>query len=45
MKGMAETSIGSLPGTIGNSIYSARGVRIREHPIRDKILAERKAMG
>jgi CO/xanthine dehydrogenase Mo-binding subunit len=40
IKGMAETTIGSVPGALANAIYNACGVRIREHPItREKIMA------
>jgi CO/xanthine dehydrogenase Mo-binding subunit len=43
-KGMAETTIGAVPGAISNAIYNACGVRIREHPItREKIMAGLKA--
>ncbi len=43
-KGIAETTIGGVPGAISNAIYNASGVRIREHPItRDKIMAGLKA--
>ena len=31
-KGFSETSIGSVPGAIGNAIYNAIGVRV-SHPI------------
>jgi CO/xanthine dehydrogenase Mo-binding subunit len=45
-KGMAETTIGSVPGAISNAIYNACGVRIREHPVtREKIMAGLKAKG
>jgi carbon-monoxide dehydrogenase large subunit len=39
-KGFSETSIGSVPGAIGNAIYNATGVRV-SHPIS----AERILMG
>jgi xanthine dehydrogenase molybdenum-binding subunit len=39
-KGFSETSIGSVPGAIGNAIYNATGVRV-SHPI----TAERILMG
>jgi CO/xanthine dehydrogenase Mo-binding subunit len=39
-KGFSETSIGSVPGAIGNAIYNATGVRVG-HPI----TAERILMG
>jgi xanthine dehydrogenase molybdenum-binding subunit len=39
-KGFSETSIGSVPGAIGNAIYNATGVRT-SHPI----TAERILMG
>ncbi len=39
-KGFSETSIGSVPGAIGNAIYNATGVRT-SHPI----TAERLLMG
>jgi xanthine dehydrogenase molybdenum-binding subunit len=39
-KGFSETSIGSVPGAIGNAIYNATGVRT-SHPIS----AERILMG
>jgi CO/xanthine dehydrogenase Mo-binding subunit/aerobic-type carbon monoxide dehydrogenase small subunit (CoxS/CutS family) len=46
MKSFSETSIGSVPGALANAIYSACGVRIREHPItREKIMAGLKAQG
>jgi xanthine dehydrogenase YagR molybdenum-binding subunit len=39
-KGIAETTIGGVPGAISNAIYNACGVRVREHPItREKIMA------
>jgi xanthine dehydrogenase molybdenum-binding subunit len=31
-KGFSETSIGSVPGAIGNAIYNATGVRV-SHPV------------
>jgi CO/xanthine dehydrogenase Mo-binding subunit len=39
-KGFSETSIGSVPGAIGNAIYNATGVRV-SHPV----TAERILMG
>jgi xanthine dehydrogenase YagR molybdenum-binding subunit len=46
IKSFSETSIGSVPGAIGNAIYNACGVRIREHPItREKIIAGLRAKG
>jgi carbon-monoxide dehydrogenase large subunit len=39
-KGFSETSIGSVPGAIGNAIYNATGVRV-SHPV----TAERVLMG
>jgi CO/xanthine dehydrogenase Mo-binding subunit len=46
IKGVAETTIGAVPGAISNAIYNACGVRIREHPItREKIMAGLKARG
>ena len=46
IKSFSETTIGAVPGALGNAIYNACGVRIREHPItREKILAGIKALG
>ena len=46
VKSFSETTIGAVPGALGNAIYNACGVRIREHPItRDKIMAGLKAKG
>ena len=46
VKSFSETSIGAVPGALGNAIYNACGVRIREHPItRDKIMAGLRAQG
>jgi CO/xanthine dehydrogenase Mo-binding subunit len=39
-RGFTETTIGAVPSALGNAIYNATGVRIREHPITaEKILA------
>ncbi|HEY2230684.1 MAG TPA: xanthine dehydrogenase family protein molybdopterin-binding subunit [Xanthobacteraceae bacterium] len=44
-KGFSETSIGSVPGAIGNAIYNAIGVRV-SHPISaERILMSLKKRG
>jgi xanthine dehydrogenase molybdenum-binding subunit len=44
-KGFSETSIGSVPGAIGNAIYNATGVRT-SHPISaERILMDMKKRG
>jgi CO/xanthine dehydrogenase Mo-binding subunit len=44
-KGFSETSIGSVPGAIGNAIYNATGVRT-SHPISaERILMDLKKLG